>query len=300
MQKYKILEKKINNGEFLILDGGVGTELEKRGVAMDNKAWCGLGAIKNFEILKNIHLDYINAGSRIITANTFASNRLSLKGAGFSEMFYDVNTKAIKAAKDAIIESKKEVFLAGSLSHFVPDFNDETKAPNDQETQEAFDEMADLLMNNKCDFILLEMMYHPVRTQIAFNAASKAGLPIWAGFSARRGKNGEILNYFSHEDIPLEYHLRILERNDVQAAGIMHTSSDIIEDSVNILKDVFNGPIFVYPDSGYFSYPNWIFEKVISPDKFKNFSTLWKSQGVQVIGGCCGLSPKHIETLSKI
>ena len=300
MLKYKLLEKKINDGEFLILDGGVGTELEKRGVGMDSKAWCGLGAINNFKILKDIHLDYINSGARIITANTFASNRLSLKGAGFADMFYKVNSKAIEAAKSAIIESKEDVFLAGSLSHFVPDFNDETKAPKDQETQEVFDEMADLLRDQQCDFILLEMMYHPVRTQIAFDAASKAGLPIWAGFSARRGKNGEILNYYAHEDIPLEDHLRILEKNDVQAAGIMHTSSDIIEESVNILKEIFNGPIFVYPDSGYFSYPNWIFEKVISPDKFKDFSILWKSQGVQVIGGCCGLSPKHIKKLSNI
>ena len=300
MKNYKNLEKKISNGDFLILDGGVGTELEKRGVPMDNKAWCGLGSVKNFEILKEIHLDYIKSGSQIITSNTFASNRLSLKGAGYDNMFYEINSNALKAAKIAISESQKEIFLAGSLSHFVPDFNDEKKAPELKETQKAFDEMADLLLEENCDFIILEMMYHPIRTQLAFNSALKTDLPIWAGFSARRGKNGEILNYFSHEDIPLEYHLRVLEKNDVQAAGIMHTSSDIVEEAVEILKGFFNGPIFVYPDSGYFSYPNWIFEKVISPNDFLKFAKKWKSQGVQVIGGCCGLSPEHIKKLSNI
>ena len=60
--RYSKIKEKLNQKEIVILDGGVGTELQKRGIEMD-ESWCGT-ASRNTEILKEVHLDYIKAGAK--------------------------------------------------------------------------------------------------------------------------------------------------------------------------------------------------------------------------------------------
>jgi len=159
----------------------------------------------------------------------------------------------------------------------------------------AFDEMAQLLHDENCDLILLEMMFHPARMRTAFEAAVKTGLPVWAGFSARRGNNGQVLSFTTDADIPFEETVAILDDFNVDAAGIMHTGSDLIEDALAILRKNFDGPTMAYPDSGYFVSPHWQFENIINPPTLLKFAERWVDSGVQVLGGCCGFSPEHIE-----
>ena len=80
----------------------------------------------------------------------------------------------------------------------------------------------------------------------------------------------------------------------------MHTQSDAIESSLKVLKNKFIGPLFAYPDSGYFKSPNWQFENIISNDVLKQFAEKWIKTGATVIGGCCGLTPEHIKTLASL
>ena len=68
----------MRSGQVEILDGATGTELERRGAEMDPHSWCGAASRDNAALLAEIHSDYIDAGARIITANTFASSRLML------------------------------------------------------------------------------------------------------------------------------------------------------------------------------------------------------------------------------
>jgi S-methylmethionine-dependent homocysteine/selenocysteine methylase len=91
---YAEIEQRLKNGGIVILDGGTGTELERRGVPMNAEAWCGPATIEHTDVLESIHRDYVAAGADIITANTFASSRLMLGQAGFADRFEDINTKA--------------------------------------------------------------------------------------------------------------------------------------------------------------------------------------------------------------
>ena len=80
----------------------------------------------------------------------------------------------------------------------------------------------------------------------------------------------------------------------------MHTPSDVVGDAVAILRRAFDGPLTAYPDSGYFKMPHWQFEDVIAPDELLRFATEWVANGVQIVGGCCGLSPEHIAALEPL
>ncbi|MGI9508091.1 MAG: homocysteine S-methyltransferase family protein, partial [Geminicoccaceae bacterium] len=151
-----------------------------------------------------------------------------------------------------------------------------------------------------CDLIMLEMMYHPDRMAAAFEAALETGLPVWAGFSARRGADGEVLSFAQDEEIAFEETVQVLADFKVAAAGIMHAPSNVIGDALSILRSVFDGPLAAYPDSGYFKMPHWQFDAIIPPDEFLDFAKGWKEADAQVIGGCCGLSPKHIAALASL
>ena len=299
INRYEKIQNRLKNDELIILDGGTGTELEKRGVIMD-QSWCGT-ASNNTDILKQIHTDYIKAGAHIITTNTYSSNRVMLDAAGVGNMFEEINSKALNSAKQVREQlNNDDLIIAGSLSHRMPipdgyKQSDPTIKWDKKLMVETYDEMADFLSKNNCDLILLEMMYHPDRVQLVFDAAKKTEKPIWAGFSSRKSSDGKIYSQTTDSDIPLKEFIEIINDYDVDAVGIMHTSVDIISESVQIIKEVYGGPIMVYPDSGGWVSPNWDFDKVIKPNELLISAQQWINEGVNIIGGCCGLSPEHIE-----
>lgn len=303
---YSVIERRLKDGGIVILDGGTGTELERRGVTMDPNAWCGPASLQNASLLESIHLDYITAGADIITANTYASSRLMLEPAGFGEQFKEINRTAIGAAlrvREAC--GRDDVLVAGSLSHMCPvvpgtSTQDKSQAPSKDQMAEAFAELANLHLEEGCDLILLEMMYYPDRFDAIFPAALETGLPVWAGFSARYGKEGDLISFAEETEIPFTDLVPVMKKYDVAAAGIMHTPSNVIGEALDVLRSVYTGPLTAYPDSGFFKMPSWQFEDVIPPDELLKFANEWVENGVQVIGGCCGLSPEHIQALKPL
>ena len=142
------------------------------------------------------------------------------------------------------------------------------------------------------------MMYHPDRMQVVFEAVKEVGLPVWAGFSLRKTRDGRIVSLTDEKIIPLNELLYLTKDYDFDVLGIMHTNVELITDCIRILKDFYNGPIMVYPDSGGWLSPNWDFSSVISVEQFSKKAIEWRGEGAQIIGGCCGLSPEHIANLS--
>ena len=303
---YAEIDRRLRDGGIVILDGGTGTELERRGVPMNPDAWCGPATLENAGILEAIHRDYIAAGADVVTANTYASSRLMLEPAGFADRFEEINRTAVHAALRAREASgRADVVVAGSLSHMCPVVGgtsqpDVTRIPPRTVVTEALAELADLFRREGCDLILLEMMYDPDRMGPAFEAAIETGLPVWAGFSARRGAGGDVLSFLPERDVPVQDLAAVLQDFDVAAAGIMHTPSNLTGDAVAALRGSFAGPLMAYPDSGYFEMPQWQFNDIIPPDEFRRFAGEWVDAGVQIIGGCCGLSPEHIAAIAPL
>lgn len=301
---YVKLFERIKNGEIIILDGGIGTELQKRGVAMAPGAWCGPGSLHNRPLLESIHLDYINVGADIITANTFASSRIMLAQDGFEGQFSEINKNAVDAALAARRKSgRKDILVAGSLSHMIPmqagtdrvgtaDLSDELIA-------ESLEEMVLLLKNQGCDLILLEMMYHPGRAKLAVEAAGKSGLPVWAGFSLKRDETGSYCS-FGYNDYSADAVFDSVDPALVDVMGLMHMDAMVIDAALELLKSRWAGPVSVYPDSGHFKMPEWKFEDVWQPSEIADFARSWVDRGVSILGGCCGLGPEHIKALAEL
>ena len=305
-QRYKNFLEVLHSGETILLDGATGSELENRGIKMDN-SWCATASLE-FDILKQIHKDYINAGAKIITTNTYASNRMILEVAGVDDKFEEINLAAINAAIQAREEcGRDDVLVAGSLSHQIP-YEDAFRSQEEKDKyikkltpeyfQKSFDELALFLADNGCDFILLELMYRPDRIDIIFDSASKVGLPVWAGFSSRN-KDGLIALTTDYE-YSFKKMISNVKHHKLDAVGIMHCDIGVIEESIKEIKEVYDLPIMAYPEVAVFNFPHYDMSNVIQPNDYLVEAKKWKDAGAQIIGGCCGTTVEHIKVLNKL
>ncbi len=299
---YTQLKQRLDAGEILVLDGATGTELQRRGAPMDQAAWCGPATLHNDDLLTEIHSDYIRAGSDVITANTFASSRLMLGPAGYADRVGEINLRAVEAALRAREQTgtTDRVAVAGSLSHMVPVAAgsatvDATKVPSNAEVSDAFYELANILRDAGVDHIMLEMMYNPVRAKLALEAALSTGLPVWFGMSARRASDGGVITFDALEEVAIATIAGLIPAQGVDVTGFMHTGAEVVSEALTAARPYFAGPLMAYPDSGYFEMPDWRFVDTIEPNRLQEFFTDWMQQGVQLIGGCCGLTITHVE-----
>ena len=303
--RYTALASKMLSGKLAILDGGTSTELDRCGASMDGMTWSACASIQAFDLLVETHQAYIDAGADIITVNGYASSRLVLEPAGLSHQIGTINKKNIEAALLARDRSgNSDVLVAGSVSHSLG-FRSGVNKSIERDVSldqfaEAFDEMFLFYEEGGVDLVLLEMMSVPRRMSPLFERASRSPLPIWCGLSARRKDPASAITGFLDENILLIDNVREASKYQFEGMGVMHTSIDLVEGGIDLIKTTYDGLITAYPDSGYFKSPYWVFEEVISPADLVTFAAQWKNSGVNVIGGCCGLGPSHIEALAKL
>jgi methionine synthase I (cobalamin-dependent) len=303
---YQRLMQELRAGGIVLLDGATGTELQRRGAAMDAASWSAPATLVHDRLLQSIHADYIRAGARVITANTFAAAPMLLRPSGLAGRSAEIIERAVGAARAARDNAPggTDVVLAGSLSHMVPVAQgsavvDPGRLPAPDEMAESFHAVASGLKQAGCDLILLEMMYEPARVRLALDAALATCLPVWFGLSARRGATGRAVTFHHFDELPIASVAQLIPADRVDVAGVMHSGAEIVSAGLDELRASFKGPLMAYPDSGYFEMPDWRFVDIITPERFEQFCLSWLRSGVQLIGGCCGLGPGHIEAASR-
>ena len=115
------LNERIEAGEVIILDGAIGTELERRGAPMNTEAWCARVTQDTPDLVRELHEDYIRAGADVITVNTFSAARHVLEAAGLGEAVAEINTRAVELAREARdrVAADRHIAVAGSISTYV-------------------------------------------------------------------------------------------------------------------------------------------------------------------------------------
>ena len=89
------LGERLAAGEVIIIDGAMGTELQRRGVPMDKVAWSAAAIASHPDTIREIHEDYIRAGAEVIIANTFGAARHVLARASLGERVGELNRRAV-------------------------------------------------------------------------------------------------------------------------------------------------------------------------------------------------------------
>ena len=293
------LNARLASGDVVVIDGATGTELEARGVPMDDAAWCGVANLEYAEVAREIHADYIRAGARVVIANTFSTDRLRLGDAGIADRVEEVNRKAVGAALDArAAVDRPEVVVAGSLSRAAAFTIDGAARHIDRATlTEVYSEQARLLADAGVDLIALEMISALDHGEPALEAARSVGLPIWLGMSAERTADGRLECWQGH-GLLFDDLVQGLAAPDLAALMVMHTDVADIDDALEAVFRHWDGPVGVYPHVGAFVPPSWQFDERFTPADLVVHSRRWVERGVRIVGGCCGLGPSYIEALA--
>src|SRR5215472_15303699 len=116
-----VLSGRLAAGEVVIVDGGMGTQLQAEGVPMDGATWCARANLEQPGVVRRVHEAYIRAGAQVIIANTFAASRAVLEPAGLGGRVAEANVNAVGAAlaaREAAADGP--VAVAGSMSSFCP------------------------------------------------------------------------------------------------------------------------------------------------------------------------------------
>jgi S-methylmethionine-dependent homocysteine/selenocysteine methylase len=296
----EVLQQRLDAGEVLLLDGGTGTELEKRGARMDGVNWSGASVLMHPEIVRQVHEDYIRAGAEIIITNSFATSRHVLENSGVGHMFLKVNKQAATLAAQARDNCREEgverpIYVAGSISTFNAGLDRQSKPPKSMATANYRDQ-AEILMEAGTDFIILEMVREIEPATHAVEGILAAGAPFWLGFSCQGARDGEPLLWDNKEET-LAQAVDALSPMGASLLAVMHTLTEETATAFQTLSAHGSGPFGVYSHSGTFTMPHWNFRDMIPPQDYAAHALEWVKAGAQVVGGCCGIGPEHIQAL---
>jgi homocysteine S-methyltransferase len=291
------LKDRLNGrGDPIVIDGGMGTQLEKAGVAMHGKVWSGEAVLSNPDVVRRVHEDFIRAGAEVIFTNTFAAGRHMLEPGGFGEHVATINTSAVRLAQQARDNAAEcPVAILGSICEWA--FMNASDWNTPETVGKSVREQARLLHAAGVDALALEMCQRVEFSIATVEAAMETGLPLWIGVSAQRHKGADEIATFDYADRGLDELVRALAKYPAMAMNIMHTPVPDVTEALGVIRQHWNGPVGAYPESGLFSMPNWQFVDVIAPHALAEAAQGWVRDGVRVVGGCCGLGPEHIAAL---
>ncbi|MGD8351302.1 MAG: homocysteine S-methyltransferase family protein [Gammaproteobacteria bacterium] len=299
------LTERLENKEILLLDGGVSTEIRRRGVALDENVWSGLTTKTHPDQVREVHEDYIAAGAQVITANTYSTARHVLESINLGHESKLLNFKSVQLAREARDNAARgDVYIAGSMSS-MPPLTSHREVAIDGHVESSYRELAEVLAEAGVDLIIAEMMRDIENASMVIGAAMATGLPVWIGYSAMLADDGidvRSLRWKNRDDTTSAHDfgemVDALGPLGGQAAGIMHTRVEDTAPALAVLRRHWDGPMLAYAETGRLLPPDLMLEEVISPPDYAAVVETWITDyGVQIVGGCCGTGPEHIRAL---
>jgi S-methylmethionine-dependent homocysteine/selenocysteine methylase len=305
---YNSISEKLLAGKPILLDGGIGTEVMRRGVR-----WRQHGIEDSPDVIRDIHIDYINAGADIITTHTFNLTRRNfinffkdrehmemIGSPGLPSKAAELCQTAVSLAKEALLNTNKadKIPLAGSISPVMHIFRPDL-SPTENICLAHHRECVEILSSCDVDLIFFEGMNNIREARSALEAASGFDLPVWMSFVP--GIDGHLLNGES-----LHSAIEMIQSKELEAVLVSAGSLQMITKSLpNIINELPCGAKAVI---GRYNPPSWKpdfyprFENTeeVSPETYARQAKGWLDQGALIIGGSSGTGPEHIYTLRKI
>ena len=285
----------------LLCDGAMGTLLYARGVTYE-QCFDELN-ITQPELIQSIHREYISAGAQIIETNTFGANRVKLDGYQLGDRVREINSRAVRLAREAREISGQPVFVAGA----VGPSGQPLQAPNEQRLSELrgiFREQIEALLEGGADLLILETFSSLAELRQAVLAAQEAGgVPIVAQMSFY--EDGHTLSGQSAARVAAvlnDLGVNVMGTNcSVGPAATLDVMQEMISAVKQLGDDLQATPALfsAQPNAGLPTRIGNRFFYMATPDYFADYALRFAQAGVHLIGGCCGTTPRHIAAMRK-
>ena len=302
MEAVDLLQSRLKSGEVIIMDGGTGSELHRRGLPVSEKAWSAEAMLSHPKEIREIHEDYIRVGAEIVTANTFSTGRDVLTEAGLGERTVEINKLGVRLAREAQDRATggESVIIAGSMSTHSP-WLDPTVTPSYEAALADYREQSKALAEAGVDLIVVEMLVRTLDARAAAKAAAETGLPVWIGYSViEDGGNLYLGIRGKHVNESIQYAVEAVSHVGVSAFFIMHSSIEDTGPAVRQLRQCTDLPIGAYAHAiskRVGPFPKDMAWRDLLPEEYLGYAREWVGDGAQIIGGCCGTTPEHIRAI---
>lgn len=279
--------KEFIDNNLVLFDGAMGTELQKKGLKLGDVP--ETLNIEQRDMVVEIYKKYIEAGSNVVTTNTFGANEKKLQATNYS--VEEIIDAAVKAAREAI--GNKEVFAAldiGPIGELVEPMGILTF----DEAYEIFKRQVVQGEKSGADLILIETMTDLYEMKAALLAAKEnTNLPVLATMSFEKDHRTFTGCLPSSMAVTLE---------GLGADGIGINCSLEPKEIRPIVEELMNWtnlPVLVQANAGLPSVIDGKTHYEIGPEEYSDDVLAFIGIGVSMLGGCCGTSPEYIREIKK-
>ncbi len=287
----KLLDFLSRNQNFVIGDGAMGTMLHSAGLTSGGspEEW----NVERPDVIKGIHQAYVDAGSQIITTNTFGGNRFRLALHNHQDLVREFNLAAARLAREVADAAPREVLVAGDIGP-----TGEILAPlgttQPEEVRAAFSEQAAALAEGGVDFFLIETMSALEEVTAAVEGIKSASdLPIAATMTFDTHFR-TMMGVKPAQAVEALYDLGIAVLGANCGNG-----PDEIERIVTEMEAAKPQGVYLIAQSNA-GLPKWENKQVHydgTPEVMAEYAVKMRALGVNYLGACCGSTPDHIRAM---
>ena len=324
MKRIELL-RKILNERILILDGAMGTMIQRHNLSEEDfrserfkehssnlKGNNDLLSLTQPKIIKEIHREYLAAGADIIETNTFNSTSISQADYKTESLIYELNYESARLAKEAAeeftkAEPDKPRFVAGALGptsktlSMSPDVNDPGyRAVTFDEMADAYKLQAKGLIDGGADILLVETIFDTLNAKAALYAVQELSegfgtdIPIMISGTIV-DQSGRTLSGQTTE----AFRISIAQTKNLLSVGLnCSLGPKQIRPFIEELSNIAQCCISLYPNAGL---PNEFGEYDESPETMTYVLEDYAKEGFfNIVGGCCGTTPEHIKAFAEM
>jgi len=285
----KLLEA-LNSKQVLLLDGAIGTELDKRGLM--GRASNNLDAP---DVVLEILREYASCGCDILTTNTLTMNRIYIETHNISISVRDANRAGVELARKAADNNQLVLGDMSSTGQLLEPYG----KYKESQFYDAFKEQAEILTEAGVDGFIIETMFDLREALCALRACKENfSLPTIASIAFQtEAKEGRTMRGNSAKDCARQ----LTDAGaDVIGANCGEIAPAEMASIVSLIKSETDLPILAQPNAGK---PELIEDKTVfkmDPEPFAQGIAECLRAGAQLVGGCCGTTPQHIRALAKM
>ena len=308
-------QKKLRE-KILVMDGAMGTEIQSKKLSEEDfrgnlfkdysKDLKGNNDLLNLtqpEVIKEIHKSFLNKGSDFIQTNTFNSSSISQNDYGLAERAYELNFNGARIAKEIIKELKANAWVIGSIgptnttASMYPDVTDPSKRNIlfDQLVN-SYKECIEGLIDGGVDFLMFETIFDTLN--------AKAGIYAYIDKCIEIGKEVPLMISGTITDnsgrtlsgqTPEAFWTSIKHANPFSVGFNCALGAEQLRPHLVSLNKSSDVPISLHPNAGL---PNEMGEYDETPSHMaKVIKEMAENGFLNIVGGCCGTTPEHIEAI---
>ena len=293
-------------------DGGYLIELERRGYVDSGsgreKVGTGRGsgqftpevAIENPDALRELHREFLNAGSQVLQALTFFGTREKLSRAGYGAETESINAAAVKLAKEV---AGDKALVAGSVSR--TQLTEREGMESLGKSRDHIAEQIRLLKDAGVDFLILETFFHLAEMKVALECAAAAGLPAVATMSFR-----PLISKCTDGHTPAECARAMADLGAIAVGANCEQDPRRMLPVLREMRAATKTPLAAQPAAFHTTeechsftrlpaFPDALETIQVSRQQFVDFGRVAKNEGIGYLGGCCGCNAAYIRSLAR-